>query len=610
MSDYKIVVNPPPSYSAKVYNTPTPVGEMGPSGLPGPSGLQGIQGIPGPSGLQGIQGEIGPSGLQGIQGEVGPSGLQGIQGIQGEIGPSGAQGLQGIQGEVGPSGLQGIQGIQGIQGVQGIQGEVGPSGAQGLQGIQGVQGIQGPVGSGIATSGNTGQVLVKSSNNDFETEWSDLSDKAGVNGDTTQDFSVKTLCFGNQSVDNNALDVILTYTDGVLTSDEPLVLGSQITVQGLSGTNTGDQDLSGYFPFSGGTITGQVINSRNGVVSSPTQTFVGTWYSGGSATTTKPHVLIEPSGTTSTAWSTAGTAIGVNSSSGFAGNLIDLKANNTSQFIVSTGGSSIATSLTVPAILRDVSYNYYYIDSGGLRLGSGQKTIRYYSSISCIGTTDIGHGRNQAGVLEINDGTTNGAFRDVYLRSLYVWNGTYSATDYVRAKLSVETTSVSLTAETAGAGEDNIDVNLLPTGTGKVIIRQGGGVAGTDELQVSHNGTLAIIENKDGLIRLKPSGTVNSNTVDITTVAGGVAKISSGGSNRLNVDGVLAAPASGSGWEVDAAGTLGPTSTGFSFRLGNTTTAPSTSGATGTAGMIRFDSDYIYVCVATNTWKRVAISTW
>jgi hypothetical protein len=32
--------------------------------------------------------------------------------------------------------------------------------------------------------------------------------------------------------------------------------------------------------------------------------------------------------------------------------------------------------------------------------------------------------------------------------------------------------------------------------------------------------------------------------------------------------------------------------------------------ATGTTGQIRWDADYIYVCTATNTWKRVAISTW
>ena len=41
-----------------------------------------------------------------------------------------------------------------------------------------------------------------------------------------------------------------------------------------------------------------------------------------------------------------------------------------------------------------------------------------------------------------------------------------------------------------------------------------------------------------------------------------------------------------------------------------TPTVPSSASDTGTAGDIAWDADYIYVCTATNTWKRVAISTW
>lgn len=37
---------------------------------------------------------------------------------------------------------------------------------------------------------------------------------------------------------------------------------------------------------------------------------------------------------------------------------------------------------------------------------------------------------------------------------------------------------------------------------------------------------------------------------------------------------------------------------------------PASAGATGKAGSIVWDADYIYVCTATNTWKRVAIATW
>ena len=38
--------------------------------------------------------------------------------------------------------------------------------------------------------------------------------------------------------------------------------------------------------------------------------------------------------------------------------------------------------------------------------------------------------------------------------------------------------------------------------------------------------------------------------------------------------------------------------------------APASATSTGSAGEIKWDTNYIYVCVATNTWKRVAVSTW
>jgi len=41
-----------------------------------------------------------------------------------------------------------------------------------------------------------------------------------------------------------------------------------------------------------------------------------------------------------------------------------------------------------------------------------------------------------------------------------------------------------------------------------------------------------------------------------------------------------------------------------------TTHTPSSSSDTGTTGQIAWDSSYIYICTATNTWKRVAIATW
>jgi hypothetical protein len=37
---------------------------------------------------------------------------------------------------------------------------------------------------------------------------------------------------------------------------------------------------------------------------------------------------------------------------------------------------------------------------------------------------------------------------------------------------------------------------------------------------------------------------------------------------------------------------------------------PETSTSSGSAGEIRYDVDYLYICVATNTWKRTPLSSW
>jgi hypothetical protein len=56
-------------------------------------------------------------------------------------------------------------------------------------------------------------------------------------------------------------------------------------------------------------------------------------------------------------------------------------------------------------------------------------------------------------------------------------------------------------------------------------------------------------------------------------------------------------------------GPTGPTGpTGPSSITGPNT--PATAGATGATGTILWDSGYIYVCVDTDTWKRVAIDSW
>lgn len=67
-------------------------------------------------------------------------------------------------------------------------------------------------------------------------------------------------------------------------------------------------------------------------------------------------------------------------------------------------------------------------------------------------------------------------------------------------------------------------------------------------------------------------------------------------------------PTGPSGGPTGPTGPLGPTGPAGPAIAGPTTIESATS--TGTAGTVVWNSNYIYVCVATNTWKRALITTW
>jgi hypothetical protein len=74
---------------------------------------------------------------------------------------------------------------------------------------------------------------------------------------------------------------------------------------------------------------------------------------------------------------------------------------------------------------------------------------------------------------------------------------------------------------------------------------------------------------------------------------------------RLTQDGMLGINDTTPTYTVDVTGDIRATG-----NIIHTTQTPASSGAAGVAGTITWDASYIYICTATNTWKRVAISTW
>lgn len=76
---------------------------------------------------------------------------------------------------------------------------------------------------------------------------------------------------------------------------------------------------------------------------------------------------------------------------------------------------------------------------------------------------------------------------------------------------------------------------------------------------------------------------------------------------RIEVDEDAAVAGSYLSFRVDATEILRITGDGLRVPAAN---APASASDTGAQGEIRWDADYLYVCTAPNTWKRVGIATW
>lgn len=155
-------------------------------------------------------------------------------------------------------------------------------------------------------------------------------------------------------------------------------------------------------------------------------------------------------------------------------------------------------------------------------------------------------------------------------------------------------------------GDANISAVFLPKGTGSI---QFGNTSRTESsLQIvgstgrflfgGSNGRELIIEDNSGNISNLDVYAGNWYAVHDITFATGK-KLASASGNLL-----LEAPVS------SFIQTTQPIYIdGDHIRIGTNKT-PASASATGTTGQICWDASYVYVCVATNTWKRSAITTW
>ena len=223
--------------------------------------------------------------------------------------------------------------------------------------------------------------------------WDDVNDELEVGGDVVLD---------DGGTFTTTLQTITATANRTISL--PDATGTVALVAGSSGqlvyNNAGAQ---AGVPSSGVSPTGNITLSLNGALSGTGIAGVpvavtGTWVtSGGTSATTKPQVLIEPTGTSST-WSTSGTGLGVNAASGFAGNLLDLKINGTSHFRVR--GDTVTTATILQSNFISSPSGYFEFSSSGI---SATTLFRLGGS---YGAWDVGLARAAAGVFKVTDGST------------------------------------------------------------------------------------------------------------------------------------------------------------------------------------------------------------
>lgn len=152
--------------------------------------------------------------------------------------------------------------------------------------------------------------------------------------------------------------------------------------------------LSGTIGASGTEVasvfSGTASIVSGGAANAAPVTVTGSWFSGGTATTTKPQVLVEPTGTTSTGWSTSGTGLGINAASGFTGNLVDAQLAGTSKFKVSSAGDAtmgkvngvtVTAGSGTPSVTVNGSATVSGINTGDQQIG-GASGWRFYEEFN------------------------------------------------------------------------------------------------------------------------------------------------------------------------------------------------------------------------------------
>jgi lysophospholipase L1-like esterase len=318
-----------------------------------------------------------------------------------------------------------------------------------------------------------------------------------------------------------------------------------------------------------------------------------------------------------------------------------------------TNSSGESTALNVSPVIEQsgtAGYTGLTVNSIETSTGSGTKTLATFRvgdvnrfNVANTGATTI---QNTGGdslsldsqstsntVLRFRDGGTEqgaifavngGTILNVRSQSSLVLTSNNST-----SSISATLTSSGLTMHTGVPLIAGTSTDIL--GTALSVLRNGSAVG-----RIDNNAGGLRVQAQAGTLQLRGSGNdgIGIDSAGDSTFAGDIIlganslKIGSG-TARIYDDGNMHVDSGGNNMWLDSgagnvyisaagSGSLGINTSSPSARLDvnsdtirvRTARTPASAADTGNQGDITWDTDFVYVCVATNTWKRAALSTW
>jgi hypothetical protein len=206
---------------------------------------------------------------------------------------------------------------------------------------------------------------------------------------------------------------------------------------------------------SGTGLTGVVLSGSTNVItaasaaSTPVIKYTGAVFTGGTGTTTMPHVLIEDAAATpASSWSTNGTLLGGNAVSGFSGDFFNFKVNSAARTVLSASGNLAMTAGNLTIVAGNAT-----ISAGNLTVTAGKAL--FGATLTAGGTTGNQTINKPSGSVNIAAaGTTVTVTNSLVTTSslVYAWAMTNDATAQVKnvtvASGSFVINTVAVTAET------------------------------------------------------------------------------------------------------------------------------------------------------------------